>query len=465
MKMSRRFTFLLAVLIVNSATAQQQHSFIHRGYLGWMIDMSRTARENTPWPAIIIDSPLLSDYNETLDFLERSKTNEITIWGLFTSTSWEPEISKTIDGNRQKQIKEIIAKAHEKGIKIICGVGVYSWGFNKIIAEHPEVRCSSNPELMDLAKPEAFEWQKKVLDYLTDNYDFDGFSLQSADRGVCKEGGNMAVRDMEYHARLNQKVVNYIRSKRKNYVIGISGWGMDMGNPKDLESIISMSENVDYIIDVYESALKGGQAYRRKLIEAIKPCVYGNTGTPNVEPIQALPRDAYFVPTVKRTTQRSKQLFSDGGLASETYYRTRGNPGDEITGEALAATLKSPERNTDEVLKEALAFVYEVKDPAVLETLLQIYYEAEDAYFKYGAGDKEIILLIPRESLTPSSHFLSIMSTEDRLSYKKVFQELAHKAEDINGKIGNRSKLELLQLCLNNTLSQLEAIRANVESK
>ena len=283
----------------------KQEGFQHKGYLGWMIDLSRTAHE-VPWPSIVIDQPLIDDYNETLDFLHRSEMNEITLWGLFTNSYWEPEIGKTIDAEREIKVRGIISDAHQKGIKILCGLGVYSWGFNKIIKEHPEVKCPCNKDVMDLSKPQSWEWQKKVIDYLMDNFEFDGFSMQSADLGRCTCGEHANLSNLEYHALLNQKVVDYIRSKRKNFIIGISGWGMNLSNPSDLKSIVKMTRNVDYLIDVEESALKGGKSYRKQLIKAIAPCVYGSTGTPNIEPIQALPRNQYFVPTLKGAAKELK---------------------------------------------------------------------------------------------------------------------------------------------------------------
>ena len=100
--------------------------------------------------------------------------NEITVWGLFTNSSWEPVVENTINHERELIVQDIIRKAHQKNIKILCGLGIYSWGFNKIIEENPELKCQCNEEVMDFSNPEAWEWQKKVIDYILDNYDFDG---------------------------------------------------------------------------------------------------------------------------------------------------------------------------------------------------------------------------------------------------------------------------------------------------
>jgi hypothetical protein len=449
---------VLLTVFTTYCTDKSKEKFVHRGYLGWLTDLSRTDRPEVPWPSIVIDSSLIEDYKETLDFLHRSGMNEITVWGLFTNTSWEPEIKNTISAEREAVVKDIIFKAHLKGIKIICGVGVYSWGFSKIIKQNPEVKCPCNDEVMDISKPQAWEWQRKVLDYLMDNYQFDGVSLQSSDRGRCTCGEFGTLSNLEYHARLNQMVINYIRTKKKNYIIGISGWGMNFGNPPDLTSIVQMTKNVDYLIDVEESALKAGKTYRQKLIQAIAPCKYGNTGTPNIEPIQALPRNRYFVPTAKRSCQRLKELYNDGGRACETYYRTRGNPGDEFTIEVMAHLLNDPGKDITAAFKETIIDIYHPINDSVLNDLTSIFYEAEDAYFKYAEGEQEIILLMNRNSSVSSSQYLKKMSPSSLLNYKTIIQDLYNKASMLAEKVDSKNRFQLLLQCFENVLNEIENI-------
>ena len=307
---------------------------------------------------------------------------------------------------------------------------------------------------MDFANPQSWMWQKKVLDYLIDNFEFDGFSMQSADRGRCKCGEYANLTDLEYHALLDQKVVDYIRSKRKDFLIGISGWGMNFGNPKDLSSIVKMTRNVDYLIDVEETALKAGENYRRELIRTIAPCTYGSTATPNIEPIQALPRDSYFVPIFKRSCQRLRGIYQDGGRASETYVRTRGNIGDEVSIEVIARILNNPEKDTESALKEALRMIFKPSDANALQTLEVIFNKAEDAYFRYATGDKEVIQLMPRNLTSPKSQYLISMSPDSRKKYLDIINDLYGGAYNLMGRIGNKNKINELIKCLKNVLLQ-----------
>jgi hypothetical protein len=333
---------------------------------------------------------------------------------------------------------------------------VYSWGFSKIIKKYPEVKCPCNEEVLDPANPKSWEWQKKVLDYLTDNFDFDGFSMQSADRGrcTCAEYKNMS--SLEYHSILNQKVVDYIRSKNKSYIIGISGWGMNFGNPSDLKSIVKMTRNVDYLVDVEETALKGGEAYRQKLIKAIAPCSYGSTATPNIEPIQALPRDQYFVPIIKRTCQRLKDLYNEGGKACETYVRTRGNIGDEVSVEVIASILNDPNKDTETALNETLKKVFEPSDTKALQELAVIFNKAEDAFFMNATGDMGVILLMPRNNTTPSSRYLKDMSASSRARYQIEMKGIYYRIIRIKDKIKNQEKYQVLLKCLGNVLREID---------
>lgn len=451
---------MLIILMVpfSSFSKEKPVCFKHKGYLGWMIDISRTPHA-VPWPSVIIDQPLIDDYKETLGFLQRSSMNEITIWGLFTNSYWEPEVAKTIDAEREKKVRGIISEAHQKGIKILCGLGVYSWGFNKIIKEHPEIKCPCNDEVMDFSKPESWKWQKKVLDYLMDNFEFDGFSMQSADRGRCTCGEYAKLSNLEYHALLNQKVVDYIRSKKKNFIIGISGWGMNFGNPDDLKSIVKMTRNVDYLIDVEESALKGGKAYRKELINAIAPCEYGSTGTPNIEPIQALPRDQYFVPTLKRSCQRIKELYQDGGRACETYVHTRGNLGDEVTIEVMAGILNNPGEDIQTELKKTLKWMFKPLSAYALQEMATIFNNSEEAYFNNAKGDQEVILLMRRDVTIPSSQYLVEMSPASRTNYKSVMRDVYNRAVRLKDKVGNKEKYQSLLHCLEKVLSEIDLIK------
>ena len=456
-----KFRTTVSLIFFLQVAVFAQNGFEHRGYLGWMIDLSRTECLDS-WPSIKLDSAMIVDYAETLDFLQRSGMNEITLWGLFTNKYWEPEVEKTIDSNRKTLIDKVIRMAHQRKIKVILGMGVYSWGFDKILQEHPELGCSCNAHVLDISNPKSWEWQKKVFDYTIDNFDFDGISMQSADLGRCNCGEPAKMTDLEYHAAINQKAAKYIRSKKPHYLIGISGWGMNFGNQADLKSIQKMTKDIDYLIDVEETSLKEGRKYRQELIKAIAPCRFGNTAVPNVEPIQRLPRNTYFVPTLFHTSQNLKNLFADGGLACETYVRTRGNPADKVTVEVLAKILSNPEMDTYKALMEVIHEIYQPTDQAALSELAAIFQEAENVFFlnsrKIGMNDfsKEIFLLIPRDGKGTDDNYLKAMDSFSRSNYLTSMGNLSERVARVKNKIGNQKEISLISDCLENVLKQIE---------
>ncbi len=448
---------LTIVLIPLVSEIHGQNGFSHRGYLGWMIDLSQTASADA-WPSIRIDSALLADYEETLDFLQRTGMNEITLWGLFTNKYWEPDIDKTIDESRKELVRRIIEMAHKRNLKLINGMGIYSWGFDKILEKNPSLRCQCNNHVMDLSNPDSWQWQKKVLDYVIDNFDFDGISMQSADLGRCSCGQSAHLSDMEYNALVNQKAISYIRIKKPEYIIGISGWGMNLGKPADLKYVEKMTQKADYLIDVEETALEAGREYRRRLIHSIAPCRYGNTAAPNIEPIQAMPRDLYFIPATYHACQRLKDIFDDGGLACEAYARTRGNPGDKVTIEVIAKILSDPGYDITKALNETLDFIYGPYDKDALSELSDIFREAENAFFRnYHGSDRELIQVMPRTQSVPESTYFKIMSPSSKIDYTETISSLFVRANALKGKVKNEEELNLLISCLANILHHTQS--------
>ncbi len=135
---------LIICVITTFCHDQPPKGFIHRGYLRWLTDLSRTDRPEVPWPSIVIDSPLIVDYNETLDFLERSGMNEITVWGLFTNTSWELIIENTI--NPMPEIKAP-PKTKLAGLRLLFCDAIKIAPVNAPPPEHPTSHPSTSAPL------------------------------------------------------------------------------------------------------------------------------------------------------------------------------------------------------------------------------------------------------------------------------------------------------------------------------
>ena len=65
-------------------------------------------------------------------------------------------------------------------------------------------------------------------------------------------------RDLEYHAVLDQRVADYIRSRWPRKTIGVSGWGMDFEDAESLPRLVQLSRTLDYILDVHGTNRSAG---------------------------------------------------------------------------------------------------------------------------------------------------------------------------------------------------------------
>jgi hypothetical protein len=219
---------------------------------------------------------------------------------------------------------------------------------------------------------------------------------------------------------------------------------------------------VDYLVDVNETATYPGDGYRAKLISKIAPCYYGSTATPNIEPIQAMDRDSYFIPTVFSSGSRLKQIFSEGGRACEAYARTRGNPGDRVTIEVIAKLLSDPSQDIVTVLRTVLNEIYVPVNDKVLNRLAEIFIRAENAFFDYAfvkdisGHDDMIILLMSRDSRVSAPEYFRQMDPSSRAKYAAVLKQLLDDAKNLEPGVRQTGSIDLLIACLGNQLNVLK---------
>jgi hypothetical protein len=449
--------FLLTIFFVSNTFAQ----FQHRLYYGWIRDLASEGRPNDAWPSIVIDDKLLNDYDVNLKFMHEIGLNEIVIWGLFISREWPLDLKNAINETRRKQVLAIIEKAHKYNIKVLSGVGVYSWGFDAIIRANPKLACPDNPSAMCLHQQESWEWQKKVLDY---NFSFpiDGLNLQSADLGRCSCGESKAMSDLEYHAALNQKVIQYVGKTYLDKIIGISSWGMDISESTDLPYLISMTKGADYFTDVRGwNASPRKPGFRAKMIDTIKPCRLSTIGTPNIEPPQHWERDRWFLPTAKRATKDLQVLYQEGGRAVENFMHIKANPGDEATIRLQVAIELNPGADWEKEYKLLLSKMFSPLSDDVGNQLFDLFVNAEDAYFenlkKYDPYNADISLepLVSDKTGEPV-YILQQMNNEGMKNYLAAIEKLISKSERLKNKVENKTLIEKVLTCLKNTKKDIQ---------
>lgn len=434
--------------------------FHHRGYLGWITDLASQPDEFTAWPSMRLDERLLNDYETSFDILQRLGFNEISIWGLYVSRSWPLTIECCVTPSRGAMVERLIERAHAKGIRVLSGLGIYSWGFDEIIAANPPMN-RGNPHAMCASEPVSWEWMRKVIDYVFTRFPIDGVSMQSADQGRCRCERCSSYSDAEYHALLNTRASEYIRNQWPKKTIGVNSWGLRFGDPSASPALEKMSRNIDYLIDVHDSSRSESKDYRKQLIRTLK-CDFGTLGGPQVEPPQHWRRDQWFLPTAKRTSQHLTELAADGGRACEYYFHILENPGDEFTLWIAGKSLSDPSSRWEKKVQDSIEDLYETSRESIRDGLAELFLQSEDAYFKHRSGVScGTLSLEPLIGDRPGSaiYLSESLNAAQRDAYANELRTIKTGFEKLSADVPPKSRIKKVIRCIENVLHDLEQLR------
>lgn len=436
-------------------------SFRHRGYLGWITDLASEPDTHAAWPSMRLDNRLLEDYRATFKVLKQLGFNELSVWGLYVSRAWPVDIPNAVEKARGVQVETLIASAHQHGIRVLSGLGVYSWGFNEIIKAFPQL-SKDNPQAMCAHEPEAWKWMQKVIDFVFTRFDIDGVSMQSADQGRCRCDPCKAYSDAEYHALLNTRAADYIRSRWPKKTIGVNSWGMRFNDPAALPSLVKMSRSIDYLIDVHDTGRRDDPQYRKKLVQSLK-CDFGTLGGPQVEPPQHWQRDRWLLPSMKRCGEHLQQLAADGGRACEFYYHILANPGDEISLWVAGKVLSDPAVPLEKHIQDSVEAVFQISQAATRDRVVELLLRSEDAYFQYlPAGECGTISMEPLVSDHPGSavYLSQRLNRQQRETYGKELQSIQSGFKQLIPDIPHKGKVEKIVRCIDQVLQDLDQLKS-----
>jgi hypothetical protein len=431
-------------------------AFRHRGYLGWITDLATQPDPQADWPSMRLDEPLLEDYRRTFDLLPRLGFNEVVIWGLYVSRAWPVDLPRSVPPERGARVERLIELAHQRGLRVYSGLGLYSWGFDQIIQAHPQL-SRGNPQVMCACEPEAWEWMRRVIDFVFERFPIDGVSMQSADQGRCPCEACRRYGEAEYHALLNVRAAEYIRSRWPDRTIGVNSWGMNFHDPANLPFLVQMSRAIDYLIDVHNTAGRSDPGYRRTLIQSLE-CAFGTLGGPQVEPPQHWERDRWFLPTLRRVGEHLQQLFQEGGRACEYFFHILANPGDEVSLWLAGKTLADPQTSWEKHLQDSVAEVFEVDRASVQEALAQLFLQAEEAYFQYLPAEFcGTLSLEPLVSNRPGEpiYLRQQLSPEQQAAYAQDLRRLRERAWQLLPEVPRREKMQAVLRCLDRVIADL----------
>lgn len=372
--------------------------YTHRIAFGaWINDMRLEPLPLEDWPAPQMDEETVRSTIAALDLQSRAGYTHLDAWGLFVTHSWPLNLGAGIDETRKRNVHRIIDAAHERGMKIIYGMGTYSWGYEEIIKSDPSLAArlpdgAPMTTAMCDANPKAFEWVSRILDFVLSEFDVDGVHLESFDQGGCScpQCAGAADGVVGYHCRINTKTAQYVRSKWPDRLINVIpiGW---VGSKQHFTAehkarIIEMSR---YIDGFYDQGWKGtyvAEEERPQFIQDLH-CTYGTSGALWLYPSHRFDRTSYFLPYTKRQGAGIKKQFDQGVRGCMYYQGPTNNPGVEVNIAFGGRILKDPARELRDVLAETLEDLYRPKSAAALDQLVDVFERAEDAYFDQWVMD------------------------------------------------------------------------------
>jgi len=406
----------------------ENDSFIFRVTCGWLRDLASEPAPYDKWPCIRWDDKLLDDQIRFLDTQAEVGMTYNIAWGLFIDRSWPVPFENIVSEERAEKIRIFTDAAHNRGLKILSGVGIYSWGFDEVISSIPGVSAGHQHAMCAFSK-EAWDWQRRVLDFLMDpKWGLDGISMQSADQGRCDCERCSKLSPAEHHARLLIKSAEYVRSNRDDWIIGQASWGLRVDDPGEFEHIYQISEAVDYMVEVHELSAEAG---RRKEIAQNLNCAFGSVGGVFIEPPQHWDRLRWFIPCGLGSAKALQNLWADGGRACEYFYRQFANPVEEVSWRTGAIILESPKISPESALAKSVNAVYGATG-SDLDYLTDWFKRGEEAYFsranfKIGDGPLSLEPLIWNENPAaagPPIYLRDRMPPNSLRSYAKDLRQL-----------------------------------------
>jgi hypothetical protein len=427
---------------------------------GWLRDLASEPTPHDPWPCIRWDDQLLADQVRFLDVQAELGIAHDLAWGLFIDRSWPVPLEGVIDDARERMLRTFVDAVHERGLKLLSGVGVYSWGFDEVIAEVPQVSAGSS-HCMCAFSSEAWDWQRRVLDFLMDSrWGLDGISMQSADLGCCDCPKCSRLSPAEHHAKLLIPSAEHVRAARPEWVIGQASWGLRVDEPEELPHLQRISQAVDYMVEVRERSAEVGR--RAEIVRSLD-CAFGSVGGAFVEPPQHWPRLRWFLPCGLASAGALARLWADGGRACEYFYRPFANPVEEVSWRVGARVLSSPQTAPEAALAGAVQAVYGVTGSA-REALVDWFARAEEAYFsrasfEIGHGSISLEPLIWDEDPAapgPPVYLRDRMSAEARADYARALKRLDAEFEKIE--IPNREAAARTRTAIAGTLEDIAAL-------
>lgn len=425
----------------------------YRVLSSWVNDISNTPHMGGRWPMTELSGDTVRDTVQLIDMAARWGYNALVSWGLFVDHSWPVDLAISAPTEHRRKLHRLFDYAASRGVRLLVGLGIYSWGFEEITRAYPQVRQGENikgwgrigphnGDCMCFSQPESREWMRKIVDFIVEVTDAPGFQLQPFDKGRCICPRCAEMDDATYFSAVSYDVANYIKERWPDKLVAVSGWGMNFDEHTNMEAINRMASRLDYLSDITNSSLLTGRDFRRRLISQL-PCAFGDSAGNSVTCPQTWDRLRWYLPHVQYNGAYIRSMYEDGGRASEIFAGPLMNPGTAVSLRALGALLTNPDLSDVNAVEAAVEEVYRPRDGETRNRLTQCVLEAERAYFDGpGAGFSGDLLFEELTNVYPGKPIYLCGRPEDELSrYAQRMEELARQVAACEPQVGDSAVL------------------------
>lgn len=415
-------------------------AYRHRVLSSWVNDISNTPHMGGRWPMTALSSDTVRDTVQLIDMAARWGYNTLVSWGLFVDHSWPVDLATSVSTEDRRKLHRLFEYAASREIRLLVGLGIYSWGFEEIIRAYPQLRQGENIKVwgrvvphngdcMCFSQSESREWMRRIVDFIVEVTDAPGFQLQPFDKGRCICPRCAEMDDATYFSAVSYDVANYIKERWPDKMVVVSGWGMNFDERTNLEAVKRMASRLDYLADITNSSLLTGRDFRRWLISQL-PCDFGDSAGCSVTCPQTWDRLRWYLPHVQHNGAYIRSMYEDGGRASEIFAGPLMNPGTAVSLRAIGALLANPGLSDVSVVEAAVEEVYRPRNGETRNRLVQYVLEAERAYFD-GPGDglNGDLLFEDLSNVYPGKPIYLCGRPEDALNlYAQKMDDLARRA-------------------------------------
>jgi hypothetical protein len=446
------------------------HPFDYRLLLGWINDNSSRPLSGKRWPITDVGPHTVADYKALLRAARETGFNGITLWGLYASHSWTVPLKDNIVPERRRWIDQILEEAAKQKIKVLHGLGVYSWGFEEIIKHDPTTARNEgrmawgtfrqdNGVAMCYHSPSARQWMRDIVDLCVKEIGTQGFGFQSGDLGRCYCSQCKTLSDSEYHSRVIDETAEYVRQRHPGQILGLSAWGVDLGVGAD--ALKKMTSHLDFLTDVTDQSARKGRDYRRSLTSRLT-CALGSLGGAVVVPPQRWERDRWFLPHAQMTANAIRSLHADGGRAFEFFMGPVANPQYSLMTHYVGLLLNNPETTCEKALSQVVERLYAPKGREVNADIVRWLLEVEKAYMSRGgdisSGEFDFE---PLDGVTAGEPiYLTRLSPEALTGFGGDLEKLAKQVPGFASHCRQNAEILRIGACLENVLRDVRQVQA-----